>query len=161
MARKGASERERADTVPEAVPRLDAALAFLKQRNILNIVIVAHSHGADMAAHYLATRQPQEVRAFVAIGMGADPGKREEGNLGALRKLKLPTLDLYGEHDLPTVKDSVGERRQAARDAENTTYRQIMIAGADHFFRHQNDLLLSRVRAWLAREAGGSEVGVK
>lgn len=161
VAREGANESEWDATVPEATPRIDAALAFLKQRNILNVAIVAHSHGARMAAHYLANQQPEQVQAFVAVGMSANPSDRTTGNLAALRKIKLPILDLYGELDLPQVKDTARERRLAARDAENERYRQTEVAGADHFFANHSELLLAKVRAWLAREAGGSETPLK
>jgi len=161
VAREGASESEWDTTVPEAAPRIDAALEFLKQRNILNVAIVAHSHGARMAAHFLANRQPKQVQAFVAIGMSADPSDRTTGNLAALRKINLPILDLYGELDLPQVKDTARERRLAARDAKNQRYRQTEVAGADHFFANQSELLLAQVRSWLTREAGGSEIPSK
>jgi len=158
LAREAATDREWDETVPEAIPRIEAALAFLKQQNVLNIAIVGYSHGARMAAHYLAQRQPPEVRALVVISMSADPSEPQQGNLGALREIKLPILDVFGENDLPSVLDTRKQRRLAARDAENNRYRQTAIPGADHFFVNQEELLLSTIRAWLAREASGSEV---
>jgi len=158
VAREGASDKEWLALVDEAAPRIDAALAFLEERGILNVAVVAHSFGARMAAAYLATRQPPQVRAFVAIGMSADPAQRNSGNLGALRKLQLPVYDLYGERDLPTVLDSARERKLAAQDAGNNDYRQNQVAGADHFFSGQNEVLLSTVRAWLNKHAQGTQL---
>lgn len=161
VAHESANEREWLETVPEAAARIDAALAFLAERKVLNVVIVGHSFGARMAAAYLADNKPEQVTAFVAIGMSADAKKRQSGNLGALRRIQLPLYDLYGERDLPAVKNTARERRLAARDAENKKYRQNEIAGADHFFVGQEELLLANVRAWLFKEAGGSEVPLK
>lgn len=158
VAHESATEREWLSTVPLAAARINAALGFLAERNILNIAIVAHSFGARMAADYLAGSAAAQVTAFVAIGMSADPTQRQAGNLGALRKIRLPVFDLYGERDLPLVLDSARERKLAARDAENDRYRQYQAPGADHFFRGQQGQLLSLVRSWLFREATGDEI---
>lgn len=157
VAREGATPREWEEIVPEAVPRIDAALDFLRQRNILNVVLVAHSHGARMAAHYLANKPAAKIQAFVAIGMSADPAGRTAGNLGALQQIQLPVLDIYGELDLPQVKDTAKQRRLAARDGGNTRFRQTEIPGADHFFANHAESLLTLVRAWMNREAGSPE----
>lgn len=158
VAHEGASDREWMQTVPEAAPRISAALAFLQQRNMRNVAIVAHSFGARQAADFLAQQTPGSVQAFVAIGMSGDPAKRDSGNLGALRKIKLKMLDLYGEQDLRSVLDSARERRIAARDAGNSQYEQRQVPGADHFFTGQDAQLLAIVRAWLARQVAGTEI---
>lgn len=160
VAHESASEREWLETVPQAATRIQAALTFLSERNIFNTTLVAHSFGARMAADYLAGSPPEQITAFVAIGMSADPARRQAGNLAALRKIQLPVLDLYGERDLPAVLDSARERKLAARDAENDHYRQYQTPGADHFFRGQEQQLLSIVRSWLYKEAAGDEISL-
>lgn len=144
--------------VPEAAPRIDAALVELRGHDIAQVVIVAHSFGARMAAHYLARQTPPEVRAAVLIGLTAEMGSRDAGPLGDLRQIKLPLLDLYGERDLAGVMASARERQLAAKDAQNSGYEQVQVAGADHFFTGQNATLVARVRAWLAKIVVGDEI---
>ncbi len=153
VASEGAGEAEWRATLDEAVPRIRAALAYLEQKGMKNVVLVAHSFGNGAVARFLADGPPPGVTAWVGIGMGEDPAIPE-----TLRKLeKLPVLDLYGEQDLPAVRESARARRLAARDAGNAGYTQRELPGADHFFDGQDGLLLSTVRAWLARVASGTE----
>lgn len=144
--------------IPEAVPRLAAAVAFLKERNIGNIVIIGHSLGARMGAHFLAAGTPQEVTGFVAIGMMLEPAGSESKTEEALASIKIPVLDIYGSRDLDSVRNSVRQRAAAARRAQNSDYRQISIAGADHSFSGLEGTLVGRVGAWMARAAPGKEV---
>jgi len=150
VAREGATDKESMATIPEAAPRIEAALAYLKQNSHPRVVLVSHSFGSSMAAAYLANKKiSEQIQGFVSIGMSADMNDKESGNLAALRKIKLPIYDIYGERDLKSVLESASERKLAARDAENTAYRQNLISGADHFFAGLNDELLATVRAWL------------
>ena len=151
VAAADAPVRDWAELVPEASPRIAAALAFLRERRISNVVLIAHSMGCRMATNHLSTSAPAEVKALVLIGMSANRNERQTGALGELRKLKVPILDIYGERDLDSVLSSAKERRLAAQDAGNSAYTQAEIAGADHFFTGIDDQLASRVRAWLAR----------
>ncbi len=98
-----------------------------------NIVIISHSLGARMAVEHLAGGKSPEVRALVTVGLSADKNERESGTLGALQKLTLPLLDIYGSQDLEVVLNTVHERAAAAKKAKNSSYRQTRIEGADHF----------------------------
>jgi pimeloyl-ACP methyl ester carboxylesterase len=137
--------------IPEAAPRIAAAVAYCQERKLQPVAIVAHSLGARMAAGYLAGAEDAPVTAFVAIGLSADAKEPEAGTLGALARIRTPTLDLYGSRDLDSVLGSVVPRAQAARRAGNPLYEQIELPGADHFFRGLDDDLVSRVAAWLHR----------
>jgi pimeloyl-ACP methyl ester carboxylesterase len=144
--------------IPEAPPRIAAAVAFLKERQIENIVLVGHSLGARMGVQFLAAGTPDEVTAFVAIGMMLEPAGSESKTGEALASIKIPVLDIYGSRDLDSVRNSVRQRASAARKAENSNYRQVSIAGADHFFNGLEGTLVSRVGAWITRAAPGKEV---
>lgn len=144
------------DLIPQTFPRLDFAMEFLKGRNMLNIVVLGHGLGAAMLTQWLARGPADEIQAFVAIGMSAEP-KQDKDTLGALEQIRLPVLDIYGSRDLGPVLHSIKQRAAAARKAENPDYRRVEIEGADHGFHGQADLLLDRVRAWLARTAAGVE----
>lgn len=139
--------------IPEAIPRIDMAVAFLKQRDISHILLVGHDLGAQMGLAYLAANPPEEVRGLVALGLTAD---RQDvltpanGVLAWLRKIPHPVLDLYGTRDLPEVLAFARDRKIAAQEAHNTGYHQATLPQADHFFRNLTDILLSRVRGWLS-----------
>ncbi len=135
---------------PEANMRISAAIRYLKKQGLSNIVLVGHSLGAAMGAYFLAQKAPdsEAVRAFVGIGMGHAPGTVAH-TPDSLAKMTLPVLDLYGTQDLRGVLGSTKAR--AARQVENTGYRQLAIAGADHFFRGLETTLVKRVSSWLNR----------
>ena len=137
--------------IPEAFPRLTAASEMLNQQGTRNQVVIGHSLGARMVVGWLAQDPPPSVRAGVLVGLAVGPD--EAGTLKALERIKIPLLDIYGSRDLDSVMDSAPARAAAARRGGNPDYRQLEIAGADHFFRGQETLLLARVRAWLARVA--------
>ncbi len=143
--------------VTEAFPRIAFAVDFLSQRNIENIVIIGHSLGARTAVQWLGNEIPEPVKACVAIGLPAWEPELEPGTLNALSRIRLPLLDIYGSRDLQNVLASSRQRAAAARKADNPGYRQLVIEGADHFFTGQEDQLVTRVRAWLARVLGGIE----
>ncbi len=133
---------------PEANVRISAAIRYLKKQGLSNIVLVGHSLGAAMGAYFLAQKAPdsEAVRAFVGIGMGHAPGTVAH-TPDSLAKMTLPVLDLYGTQDLRGVLGSTKAR--AASQADNAGYRQLAIAGADHFFRGLEATLVKRVSSWL------------
>ena len=151
VAAASAPDRDWDALIPEAIPRINAAVAFLRERDVSNIVLVAHSMGARMGAHFLAAETASEIRAFVAIGLSVHRKDRTAGPLADLSKIKIPMLDIFGERDLSDVLNSTKERKLAARDAANTAYEQVRIPGADHFFAGLDELLVSRVSAWMAK----------
>jgi len=133
---------------PEANVRISAAIRYLQKQGLRNIVLVGHSLGAAMGAYFLAQKAPgnEVIRAFVGIGMGHAPGTVAH-TPDALAKMTLPVLDLYGTQDLRGVLGS--SKARAASQVDNTGYRQLAIAGADHFFRGLETTLVKRVSSWL------------
>jgi pimeloyl-ACP methyl ester carboxylesterase len=158
LAPVGAASGAYEALIPEAAPRIAAAIAFLKQRKIKKIVIIGHSLGARMGLEALAAGLPKEVIAFVAVGAPTRKDESDTGVIGALKKIKLPILDIYGSRDLPSVMIGAKARELAARQAENDGYLQTEITGADHFFLGMEDGLLARVRSWIGKQAEGVEV---
>jgi pimeloyl-ACP methyl ester carboxylesterase len=146
----------------EVAPRIKAAVAFLKSKGILNIVIVAHSLGSSMAAYYLANKPDAAIRAFVAVGASGNMYKKDKvGFLTSLKTIKVPILDIFGSNDLSSVLESKISKAQVARKAGNKKYTQVKIIGANHFFDNKDDVLIKRVRGWLAKNAHGSEIRIK
>lgn len=144
---------------PDANARISAAVQYLQQQGLLNIVLIGHSLGAAMGANFLAQKAPgsDAIRAFVGIGMNQATGTVAH-TPDALAKITVPTLDLYGAHDLDGVLGSAKARARAAKLANNAGYQQTVIAGADHFFRGLDDTLVKRVSGWLTKTAPSSEV---
>ncbi|MDH5181158.1 MAG: alpha/beta hydrolase family protein [Gammaproteobacteria bacterium] len=167
-----ANEKQYEDYAPlydEVIPRIQAAVDYYKKLGVKNIVIVAHSMGAGMAAYYLSQKPDPDVTAFVSIGMSVrkpdpktDPKLLEQlkkmDNLVALRKIKLPILDIYGSRDLPAVLTTDKQRKDAVTKAGNKRYIQLKVQGADHFFNNMDEDLVKRVRGWLANNAAGTEI---
>lgn len=125
--------------VPDAGPRIDAALAYLQELGIAEIYLVAHSLGARMTAYYLA-QGSAPVKGFVGIGMNV-------GTVQYMDKILLPMLDLYGSDDLEGVRASAEQR--VAQASENTAYSQVVVEGADHFFEGMDQELYDQVSGWL------------
>jgi pimeloyl-ACP methyl ester carboxylesterase len=137
---------------PEVAPRITAAISFLKGKGINNIILIGHSLGSTMGAHYMAGKVDNAVVAYVSIGAsgGSD---YDVDYLKSLSKIKHPVLEVYGSEDLPQVINTVNLKAKAAKDAGNSDYKQIKIPGADHFFAGKNDALIKPVAEWIARFA--------
>jgi pimeloyl-ACP methyl ester carboxylesterase len=144
--------------IPEAAPRIAAAVEYLKQQGVTNMVLIGHSLGAEMGTAYLAQGVPKELKAFVAVGLPVSSRDPDQGTLANLAKLNLPLLDLYGSRDIDPVLSSVAARLAAAKQAENSLYRQVEIEGADHFFLGLEDTLVAHVRSWIGRVAPGEQI---
>jgi len=143
----------------EQIPaRFEAAIQFLQTQNINNIVIVSHSFGGTMSLYYLTQKPNNPIQAFVGIGMSSLQFNDKLNTVKALAKLKIPILDLYGSRDLELVLKSAPERASAVRKAGNKFYTQSEIIGADHFFARMDDSLISKVKAWLLKNAPGVEI---
>ena len=143
--------------IPESLPRIQAGVEFFRQREIPSLVLIGHSLGARMGAQYLAVSAPQELKAFVAVGISIPASGSGDTTLVALEKIKIPVFDIYGSRDIEPVLQTVEKRAAAARRGENQAYRQLEIEGADHFFSGMDDELTARVRAWITRISSAPE----
>lgn len=127
---------------PDADERLAAAVVFLKSKGNRKIALVAHSMGARMSNDFLAGSSAAGIDAWVAIGIS-------NGDFANARNLHVPVLDIYGERDLPQVR-----QRAAAREAVLKTLKgsaQLEVAGADHYFAGSEAELVKQVRQFLDR----------
>jgi hypothetical protein len=145
-----ANEAEHADYLPvyQWVPgRIDAAVAYLREKGFDTVVLVAHSQGAGMAAHYLSGEH-RPVEGFVAVGLSGGIAGGAMDNLAKLGRIGEPTLDLYGSADLEEVLADAAAKAARAQ-AANADYTQQQVEGADHFFDGEEEALLDAVNAWL------------
>ncbi|MCU7924930.1 MAG: alpha/beta hydrolase family protein [Candidatus Thiodiazotropha sp. (ex Dulcina madagascariensis)] len=137
----------------EASPRIQAAIDYLANRQIENLVFVGHGLGATMALNHATSRPSQDLRGIVAIGLSMAQDNERDPVYQAMVGLEIPILDLYGSRDLASVTGSAAARRAAAAKNPRADYRQDRVAGADHFFKGLQDHLVTRIRAWLRRTA--------
>jgi pimeloyl-ACP methyl ester carboxylesterase len=145
-----ANEAEYQDYAPlydEVAPRINAAIKFLRDNGSKEIVLLGHSQGATMSAYYLSTSK-QDIKGFVAIGMGSFADDPRMNSVESLEKIHIPVLDLYGSEDLEEVLASAPQRAAAAKKAGNKNYTQTKITG-NHFYDGQEDALVKTVADWL------------
>ena len=137
-------------TLPEAFDRLDAAVAFLKRKGMARIFLVGHSLGATTVLAYAAERTRAPINGIVAISADTDPsGGPRMLPARMLETIRLPVLDVFGEKAPDVVVEPAPTRAAAARTAGNRHYKQVKIAGADHFFTDHYDALKAQLLAWL------------
>lgn len=132
-----------APTFPEAVERLQLAVAFMKERGYKRIAIVSHSLGSRMSLGFM-TGNPAGVSAWAALGMPASTGA---GAATTYDGIKAPVLDLYGANDLPQVLAGATARKASLKG--NAASRQVAIPDADHFFADHEDEMVKAVTDFL------------
>jgi alpha/beta superfamily hydrolase len=117
----------------DAADRIAKAADWLKARGAGKVVLLSHSMGSWMANSYLdGAYQTTPYRAWVALGLGHPYS-------ASMARYNLPILDVYGEQDLPAVRET-GAQRSAALDPLSHS-RQVMVAGSDHFYNgHEAEL---------------------
>jgi pimeloyl-ACP methyl ester carboxylesterase len=149
ILREGDKFADYARTFPEAYDRLDAGVALLKRKGIGRIFLVGHSSGGMTVVAYDAERANPAVSGIAAIGAGSDAagGPRMQPPL-MLERIQKPVLDIFGEKDLDIVLNHAAERAAAAQKAGNRSFKQVRIAGADHFYTHHYDDLKAQLLAW-------------
>ena len=131
-------------TFPEAVERLQLALAFLQDKGYKRMALVSHSMGSRMARAYMAGN-PAGINAWAALGMAALPGDPDATD--TYEGVRTPVLDLYGANDLPQVLAGATKRKAAL--AGNAASKQIMIPGTNHFFAGHEDDMVKAVKDFL------------
>jgi pimeloyl-ACP methyl ester carboxylesterase len=134
---------------PEAHPRIEAAIRFLHDKGINNIVLVAHSCGAHMAMSWVDATGGKGIDAYVGIGMGATDYKQKMAKPFPLDKLEVPVLDLYGERDYPAVLRMAPERMSQVRSGGNPLSQQVKVPDANHYFTDMGEPLLDEIAKWL------------
>lgn len=147
-----AKEARYYDYVPifdEAIPRIQAAIEFLREQGNQQIVLVAHSCSVHMSMHYLNRHGDEGLLAFVGIGMGATDYKQPMAQAFPLDKLTVPVFDIYGADDFPAVHRLAPGRWQQIQQAGHALSKQVVIESADHYFTDRGDELVEAVGVWL------------
>ena len=135
--------------LPEALPRIDAAIAHLNDQGISPVVLLAHSCGAHMAMLWMEQNGDSGIDAFVGIGMGATDYKQPMRHPFPFASIAIPVLDLYGEEDYPAVHRLAPERLTLINHGGNPLSQQMISAGANHDFSNNSEQLIKEVSDWL------------
>ncbi|HEY9097684.1 MAG TPA: DUF3530 family protein [Thiobacillus sp.] len=123
---------------PEAAERIGEAVAFLKAKGYTQLAVVSHSLGSRMSGVYMAGKPDPSVKAWASLGLPQ----------GGYEALKLPVLDLYGDHDLPPVLKLAAKRKQSLQKVPLS--RQVVVPRADHFYTGQEGAMVDAVATFLA-----------
>jgi len=136
-----------------ANPRIEAAIAWARSNEDTHLlVMLAHSCGSHMAQHWIRGRDPavpEQIDAFIGVGMGATDYGQPMREPFALDRIGVPVLDIYAENDFPAVRRMAPERLEALRVGGNHKSAQLVIANSDHYFTDRGESLLKAVAAWL------------
>jgi hypothetical protein len=140
------------DYVPlfiNADKRIDAGVAYLKQKGIGPIVLVAHSCGAHMAMHWIGSKGDGEIAAYIGLGMGSTDSRQPLIKPFPLDKMKVPVLDVYGEKEYPQIIDTAPERLGMMQRAGNSNSKQLVLPAANHDFTDKGNELNAVITNWL------------
>lgn len=134
---------------PEAIPRIEAGIRYLKEQGNDTIVMIAHSCGVHMSMTWVRETGAPGIDGYIGIGMGATDYKQPMREAFPFERLTVPVLDIYGELDYPAVLRGAPERWNAIKG--NPESRQRTIPEADHYMQDRHEVLLDAVAAWLNR----------
>ena len=139
-----------ADAGPEAYPplfadaadRIAKAAGWLRSKSPVHLVLLSHSMGTRMANAYLdGAGATSPFSAWVALGLGQPYSSATTG-------FAMPILDVYGELDLATVRESAAQRKTALNPLNGS--KQAVLARADHFYSTQETELLAAIDNFLS-----------
>jgi len=134
-----ATRDDYAAVLPEAADRIGVAVDYLRAKGVKKIAIVSHSLGASMANAFLARPGAPAIEAWAPVGM-----------FGAFAVApKEPVLDVVAETEIPPVSASAPARIPAL--TRNACSRQVVIAGADHYFEYRQKELVAAIAEFLRR----------
>ncbi len=148
---KSAKYFDYVDVFDAAAPRFEAATAFAKDQGG-TVVLLAHSCGSHMAQRWIKNQTESSLDSFdayVGIGMGATDYKQPMVEPFQLDKMPMPVLDLYGGEDFPAVIRKAPERLAMLKKAANPKSAQVVVDGAEHYFKSHKPELVDAVSDWL------------
>lgn len=135
-----------------ALARLNAALARLKQDNIRNIVLLGQGENATALARLQALKPFPDVTALILLAPPPEP-VTQDSLAEALGKLKLPTLEILAAEEDATLLP----RHHSAAYKAQTPWRALLLHDQAPDFPLLETETVKRVRGWLKR-VEGSEV---
>jgi predicted alpha/beta-hydrolase family hydrolase len=137
-------------TLRLANSRIQAAVDYLHEWGVEPIILLGYSFGAAQAANYLASKKPEDIKAFISVSMLAQkfirPGLDVYRFIG---EIAIPILDIYAEEDLQDVRRGIDDRRLAASKNGNAEFQQIELQRSGHHYLGLEDALVEQIQIWL------------
>ena len=137
---------------PEATPRIEAAIAYLKAQESSRIALIAHSCSVHMSMVWIEQRGTAGIDAYIGIGMGATDYKQPMRQPFPYEQIKVPLLNVVGSEDYPAVQLQAGKLESILEDLPAGS-AQTRIEGAGHYFDDHNEELLEAITSWLKQTA--------
>ena len=125
---------------PDAAARIQAGADWLAANGYGRPILLSHSMGSWMSNVYFERSPNAPFTAWVCMG--------RSGEFGRFGNLKGPVLDVLGENDLTGVLRGDWRRRLVLNTIPGS--RQVVIAGADHFYTGREKELAAAIVAFIA-----------
>ncbi|MDO7666802.1 MAG: alpha/beta hydrolase family protein, partial [Pseudomonadota bacterium] len=122
--------------------RIEAAVEFLKAKDIKRIIFIGHGTGGIEAIDSLAAIATP-ISALILVGTPSLANNDE------FKTFEQPILDIYGDQDLEGVVAAIKDRKVVMKRSDNIQYTSREIIGANHVFYGLEPMLISTVRGWL------------
>lgn len=145
---KDASYYEYVEILPEAVPRIQAAIRQLREQGSKRIILIAHSCGVHMSMAWIRQHGDSDIDAYVGIGMGATDYGQPMREPFPLDRIRVPLLNIRAENDYPAVQRLASQLEPLLADKGNRS-AQRLIAGADHYYGGFETELGAAIVEWL------------
>ena len=144
--------------IREGAARISAGIDWLSTQNARRVSLISHSRGGADLLFYAANEHDNRLESLVVIGVNGAFGNIPDAmnTLQSLARIRLPVLDVYGGDDIQGIRDTAASRKETARTVSRD-YRQVEIAGADHFFEGMDADLLELVVDWLKSHHASNE----
>ena len=133
----------------ESAARIRAGIDFLQSKGHKALAIVGYGMGARLAVRTLGDMSQSPIKSLVLISMDNQGGAQALEPGSDLFRIEIPVLDVVGGFETKSVLAAARTRRQH-RD-KMRLYRSLVIAGANHEYQRQQDILVKRIRGWLSR----------
>jgi len=133
---------------PEAIPRIDAGIGYLRSLDYKHIVLLAHSCAVHMSMAWFEVAEKPQIDGYIGISMGATDYQQPMRKPFPFNKLKVPFLSILGSEDYPAVQRMAADIRSRLDDFAPLSAQQT-IAGADHYYVDYEDALTDTVAGWL------------
>ena len=144
------SVAEYGKTLKIANRRIQAAVDYLHAWEVDPIILLGYSFGAAQSANYLASKQPENVAAFVSVSVLSQKFIRPKLDVfKSIGGINIPILDIYGEEDLADVRRGIDDRRLAASKNGHNSFQQIELQQAGHNYLGAERALAEQIQLWL------------
>ena len=131
---------------PYSDARIETAI---KNINSSNIIIIAHSCGANMLLSFLENISVSGITGIVLLSAGAVDKDQIILNKVDLSLYNLPILNIYGELDHNSVKVFADNLKQVFTSTTKSSLQIIEVENADHNYSDSTPFLIQSVKKWL------------